>query len=431
MMLSLPVKTVPDENAHIYTAYQMSDKMMHYYENDEGEFLIRKQDQEYLNQPIEYSNSSELMESIYQSSTARSDDEIIKIDSSVCLSHNEVAYIASASGITFGRLLNLNAFWTLLLGRLFNFALYVVLIYFSIKIIPFSKKVPMAVALLPIAIQQGMSYSYDSLVIALSVFIVCGALKIKNNYSRPKTLLLEIAIGLSCLVLFFLKSHSYVFICLIPVVVVFSENTRFQKLFRYAMIFMSFCIILFLFYLIVDSIFKLGPVVQIPDNPIAWQDGAQGYTIQYFINEPFDLLLVFLRTAVIYTPFYIGSSISNYLGWLNINTPWIYCILFIGLCFVASQEDCTSKMNKTEKFYFALTFVITVFSIILALLISWTPVGTGVSLGVQGRYFIPLFIPLLLVFTSTKSRFVKSGNYISISYALSLMTFSYFLITRF
>ena len=44
----------------------------------------------------------------------------------------------------------------------------------------------------------------------------------------------------------------------------------------------------------------------------------------------------------------------------------------------------------------------------------WTPVGNSVVLGLNGKYFIPLMMPLLLLFKTPKTKY----DYNAVKYAL-------------
>lgn len=433
MSLSLPVKSVPDEIAHIYTSYHMADHMLQIEDTDDNSFSIRQQDWVFLSAPIEYENSKELMNEIYKAALAESYESVIEQDAEVCLNGNEVAYVLSAAGIAAGQLLNWNAFWTLNAGRMMNLLQYVLLIYLAIKVMPSLKLVPFTVSLLPMAMQQGMSYSYDSLIIGLSIFTVCGAYGLKRCLSsdRKKSVMYGSLLILSGLVLSSMKSHSYIFVAIVPLIVLLSDNRLFRRILVWILRVMIACVLIFAVYMVVDVLFDIKPLFSVPVNPIAWQDGAQGYTIQYFLNEPFDLLLVYARTVVVYTHFYIRSAISDYLAWLSIRTPLVFVPLFLLFCFAAAREEKTDYINQTEKRYYIVMAMITVASIVMGLLLAWTPVGTGVSLGVQGRYFLPLVVPFFLAFNKGASRFQGCGKYLPAAYALTLMVFSICLITRF
>lgn len=432
LVFSLPVKSAPDELAHIYTSYNLSNQIL---DIDDGEdvFSIREGDQSLLSLPIEFENSLEVMDEYYELSSGTLTDITLTLEKSNCLNGNIPAYVMSALGISVGRICNLNAFWTLTLGRFFNLAQYIVLVYFAITVMPYSKYLPMAVALLPIAMQQGMSYSYDSLVIALSIFVICGSLgyKYNDNLNGRQKLLLGIFVIITSCILFSLKSHSYIFIAISPIIIELSDKSLFKKFWSFIEKMILFGMFLLVIYMVMYMVFHLGPFFAEPNNPIAWKGGVQGYTIQYFFNKPLDFIAVFINTFFRFSPFYLGSSTSYDLGWLNIQTPIIFILLFLIICYLSTEPKCSNYLNATEKRYYAFSVVITIFCILFIFLISYTPKDEKVILGAQGRYFIPLFVPGFLVMSPKTVQFQKIHSYIPVIYSILIMSFSLFLITRF
>lgn len=434
MTLNLPIKAVPDERTHVYTAYAMSDYILNGFNQKNDCFEIREQDEDLLNPNIELGNSLEIMNWYYSQISHASYGGLMKLNISNALSRSRVAYILPGIAIAIGRILNFNAFWTLMSGRIINFLFYIFMIFFAIKLMPFSKLLPLTISLYPMAIQQGMSYSYDCMVLSLSMFIICGTLfyKYGDCNSKKKNLCL-LPIMLSSLLLFNLKSHSYIFISLIPLVFILSEKKWFQKVLKISACFIGLVCTSFLLYAILDKVFCFPNIVIEPSNPIAWAGGVQGYTIQYFMNDPFDFIVVILRTLKHNTYFYFASAISSYLGWLNIGTPFCLAFGFFFLsAFTSYSHKSIRQMNRYEKFYVVFLIIITFLAITLALLIDHTYKGVGVALGVQGRYFLPLIFPMLLMLPNNKSTLNVKNEKVSLT-ILSVLILGeiYFLIIRF
>ena len=154
-------------------------------------------------------------------------------------------------------------------------------------------------------------------------------------------------------------------------------------------------------------------VLSEPSNPIKWSDNQQGYTIQFFINNPLKMIYVFVRTFIINFSYYWRSAVSSHLGWLNIITSSKYVFVFSILLLLDAQKSGDKEMmniDGTIKTYSAYTVLITVFGIVLALFITWTPLWSTVSQGVQGRYFIPIMIFLLLMIRNRKVVFEEKNQ---------------------
>ena len=147
-----------------------------------------------------------------------------------------------------------------------------------------------------------------------------------------------------------------------------------------------------------DVLFGVPDIVRVPDNPIGWKNGEQGYTWQYLINNPVQTVLVALRTIKNQSIMYITTMISNGLGWLNINlSVMVFVVYCLMLLFSVSGND-SIRMKKGMKYWMIVIVLITTLGIFYAHMVNWTVVSCPIVLGVQGRYFIPLLIIICLFF---------------------------------
>ena len=87
----------------------------------------------------------------------------------------------------------------------------------------------------------------------------------------------------------------------------------------------------------------------------------------------------------------------------------IIFIAYINIIFIALAEGTTEKIkvSKTMKIISIIYVILGIAGVFSALYITWTPlivgkVGTDEITGVQGRYFLPLIMPLLLIFSNNK-----------------------------
>ena len=416
MMFMLPLRAVPDENMHIYTAYQMSELMMNHIQSKEEEIPMRKTDREIFIEPVEMNYDIEMAERQYSLSVISADlsySETLSEDS--VLWNHDMAYLVSASAMTLAKALNLNGFYTIMAGRIANLFLYLVLCYFAVKMIPFNKMIPAGIACLPMSLQQGMSYSYDSLIISSSLFVVSATLYLyfKAEESTQKKYLYIGAITLFSIPLVMLKSHAYFLIGLFPLFMYLHKCYDMSKMMRIVTFISVIFIALFVTYAFIEYFMDFPDVLSEPSNPIKWPDNQQGYTIQFFINNPLKMIYVFVRTFIINFSYYWRSAVSSHLGWLNIITSSKYVFVFSILLLLDAQKSGDKEMmniDGTIKTYSAYTVLITVFGIVLALFITWTPLWSTVSQGVQGRYFIPIMIFLLLMIRNRKVVFEEKNQ---------------------
>jgi len=90
-----------------------------------------------------------------------------------------------------------------------------------------------------------------------------------------------------------------------------------------------------------------------------------------------------------------------YLG--AIKVFYIYIIVFmLFLVAIIDNEENIIELNYKDKIIIAISIIIAWGLVVTALYISFTPVGSANIAGVQGRYLIPLLLPILLVFKNNK-----------------------------
>ena len=103
-----------------------------------------------------------------------------------------LGYVASGLGIAIARALHLGTLPTFYMGRIFNAALFILLVYFAIKIIPVGKETLLVISLFPMVLQQCVTYSYDSILIG--AMILFAALIVSILKSEEKITLKQFVI---------------------------------------------------------------------------------------------------------------------------------------------------------------------------------------------------------------------------------------------
>jgi len=127
----------------------------------------------------------------------------------------------------------------------------------------------------------------------------------------------------------------------------------------------------------------------------------------------------------------ITNGSAYFQGWINgygyyyWTPPQIVAIFYLlSLVAVLLIGSTAKQVQKRSRIVFLLVFVAGYIATIASLYISYTPVGAGQVFGVQGRYFIPLALPLFLVLASFPWRtFTHSPNRI-IALLISALAFN-------
>ena len=134
------------------------------------------------------------------------------------------------------------------------------------------------------------------------------------------------------------------------------------------------------------------------------------------IGHPFNYLKTFFHTLNIGRNFYISSTLSLF-GLLDTYMLVVFVYVYAALLILTGISEVSIE-DITMKWYYKVAIVLSVmasfFGAFLAMYIVWTPLVSGVGAatieGVQGRYFLPVLFPLVLIFSNhwiVKKKYTK------------------------
>ena len=403
LMILLPVRVAPDETKHAMTSYKISDWILQVNKPSDDFFCMRQCDVDMFANDwnLEWDPSLQSYEEYYEKILATNENtELVEMDLSMGLDSSYLAYTFSSLGITVGRVLGLNAFMTLMIGRIFNFVMYLLMIYYAIKIIPIGKQLMATIALFPVALQQGMSYSYDSPIIAACLSLIACAMHFYYqglDGVKHKKIFCFMWLLLALFIIY-VKSHAYIFVSLLSAIAILKyfgclNKTVMKWIYRIILV-IVLCIVVIG---ICDKFIGI-PKLMTEDTT------AEIYSFAWVINHPYLTACLYLNTFIQLGSFYYTTMISAALGWLNLMMP--YKVLFVYSCILVfnlmKRDNEKYEMDGVLRFFSCGVFVVTLLCIMLGLLIGWTPVGQGTVGGVQGRYLIPVVFLLLIAFRMNK-----------------------------
>lgn len=386
-IIFLPPGESPDDRAHFRRAYGISDGFVisGYKVNENGDTGS--------NLPVEIKNMktdpekgayARTIKGLFSEDSGEKSEQVYTTTSL----YNFVCYIPQTLAAIVGKVLGMSVIGIAYLMRIFNLICWIVLIYFSIKIIPKYKTAILLISLFPITIQEAASISLDSLTIGLSIFFVAYVLYLmytKETRLSKKELCLLYALAIII---------SYCKIVYVPLVLLFLaipekrfgsiKKKRIHLLFVYLLVFIaSFSWLKFSSGLIVE----FNPGV----NP--------GEQTAGMIAAPIKYLVTIARTIGAHGEMWLPNVVGTSLGAFTFGLSGIVTLTsFAMMVLVFSQRNESLKMRPFDK----LVFIGVPSSILLLILTSvyvqWTAVGATVIEGVQGRYFLPLllFIPVIV-----------------------------------
>ena len=349
------------------------------------------------------------------------DSKKIVTKKDVILMDSKIGFLFSSLGIRIAMLFTNSPMIIFYFGRLANFLFSFFVILYALKIAPKHKRILLSFVMIPVFIQQMISYSYDSMLNSLSILVIAYLLKFFTDKDKIKIKDL-IIYSLSVFVIFRIKL-PYVLIGA-PIIFVDKEkfgNKKFSKL-----------LYLFFIAIIAGAIYiipKLGSSLSVIDTS---GTGERGMSLASLLDIPNTLKIVF-NTIRLNTRFYIETMIGG-LGWLY--STYTSVVLIYGyvlfLMFGVASEEQSVKMSKFKKVCIFLMCLMLIGAIFLAMYLAWTTKESKAIEGVQGRYlFAPVLGIILCLIPKTKKinisneTFYSFFNISSVIYLISMLYLFY------
>ena len=300
-------------------------------------------------------------------------------------------YVPQAIGITIGRIFGANFIILFWLGRLMNLLFYAALLYFAVKTTPKFGVLLSLVGLMPMALHQAASYSYDAFINGMALLLIALMMRATERKGR-----MEVKEYLQILAVGMLMSPAKAVYTPMLALLLFIPKERFgsgkRKMLMICYIWAA--------SLAAVAVFQLGGIrnaMTSGGGDTNWEGNAN-YTLGYLVSHPGETAQLFvgsLRANLTEWPY---QAIGNRLSGLSMEvTGWKITVYAVLLC-LASQ---TAKGNETqvtgrERAAYLLVSAAVVFLVMLTMLLNWTSQNDTMIQGIQGRYFIPI-VPLLLM----------------------------------
>ncbi len=401
-MISIPIGRVPDEFNHFLRAYEITEGNV-ISQQDEKTKLAGNDLPSNISS-VDNDNFSELKKNFSVKSNNKK-DFISFTNTSL---YSPISYFPQCLGIFIGKIFNLSFVLQAYLGRIFNFIFFLVIMFFSIKFMPFKKNLLMFICFLPITLQEAVSLSPDAITIASASALISFVMYMK--YIKTKTMN-KIDYILLCILPIFLAMSKIVYLplCLLLFLI---PKERFGSLKKKNIIIGLLAIIVILMNLIWTN--------QVSSFLAANLHGSDSSKqIEFIINNPIRYGMIVFRSFDINGDFYIFNMMGRYLSFFDVNVFSIYIyisiILMIFLIFITEKKE--KKIQKIDKYLMAFCFGATIILIFTSIYIQWSSYMLSFVDGVQGRYFIPIIIIVGLIF----SNFIKIKNNENISFNLILL----------
>lgn len=318
----------------------------------------------------------------------------IKHDYIWTASYSPVAYTGPVAGAVLARGLHLNIGQTIMLARLGGLLLYSTIVFLALKFLSNLriKWLFFVVALLPISLFQASMVTADSIAIALSLLYMATLLTLMTNKEAKKSTQTRlIALLIVAGALLPLVKINYIFLSL-SLLLVPSKNIGPKSK---ALVIKTLGVLLATVAgLAWTLIQKTGnaPVSQRPDGlPVNPSE-----QMSYVINHPLHFIIATVKSVIINIDMYMQGG-TSLVGWNFITGPFMLVFILTALIFFAllyAQPELLIIKRRLP--WIMILAALGSVSIFGALYVAFSPVGYAIVDGIQGRYFLPFFIPLVL-----------------------------------
>ncbi len=412
----LPPNSAPDTVIHGTTAYHYSNVLMGIRESgDAGKMTMRSQDVSMSSLYEKEVNLEEYLKIDYFGRHQVRDTQLVEANSrggtGIFL-----PYIPSMLGITLARLLKLDTVALMRLGEAFNLAVYIGLLYWAIRRMPFGKKSMLILGICPMAMHLAASFSYDPMLLGTSYCFIAYVLHLAYGETKKVTWK-ELAVAAVLLLLLVPQKGIYVLLGLLvlliprerlPLVKGGTDRRHWKKGYFGAALGAVAVLAVLLAVFNLDAIQALSQVTLVYGDEV-----VEAYSLLQVLQHPFHTLGVYCNTLVQNFAFLVESVFGGWLGWtdIEVNPLFVWGFLISFLMAALSAGNGKEQIRRRDKYVMGVTCILIGILAGATMLLGCTPSFSTQIIGLQGRYFLP-FMPLVacILGKNQSVRIKSSGN---------------------
>ncbi|WP_431802284.1 DUF2142 domain-containing protein [Microbacterium sp. bgisy203] len=402
-----------DEQSHVARAYQVSEGTLAPYVRADGRTLGAQVPQSIVDLQMDgHRASNDVDRGAPQWSRADFEnagdiarlasaplrpESTVDFDISNAAASSAVAYAPAAVGMAVGRAAGLDTGGVLLAARISNALFSMALTWIAVRILRGFRAawLSFVVVLFPSAIVQASYVTADTYTNAVAILVVSAAVRLCLDRD-PSARALLVA-GVAGLGLAFAKPSYAVFLALVLVIPgprllperwrsrSMRDDVRRARAIRWG-------------YLAIAAV--LTAVILVATSSAASAISAMygrgavpAEQLKWVLAHPLDAAMVVGRSFVRYGDDWVRNLFGS-IGYNGINLPEIAAVVLVAVIVVAALN--AEPLRRGRGVWFAIVGAGGVLVSMLALYLSFTPVGGAAVEGVQGRYFAPMVLPVLV-----------------------------------
>ena len=272
-------------------------------------------------------------------------------------------------------------------GQLLILIFFGVVTAYGIYKIPYAKRTMAVIGLLPMVVQQATSFSYDMEINGAAFLLACLSFSFLEERPKKKDVVFYV---LALWILYCAKAHIYAILVLVTIAL-FAKRTWLEKSKLKVLIPIGGI-------LLAGGICACGEFLDTIQNvPFIARLQEEGYSPYYYLTHPGYTIPLFFRTLLHRGTNYIFQMMGGSFGWFQIYvwTP-IVVLLFLLVLVSAIRREEEPSFSLKKRILILIPCVAIGLLIFAAMLIYETGQKASVIEGVQGRYFLPVLLPVLV-----------------------------------
>jgi uncharacterized membrane protein len=342
---------------------------------------------------------------------------------------SRLGYLHMAIVVAAGKFIGLPFYVVYLLGKIANLMMYCILMFFAIKSIPIAKNLLAALALMPTPMVLATAYSYD---VALIGFLSLGTAMLIREFYYPEKKISRIM--LVCIPVLFLYGSCpkaiYIPLMLSAVFLPMKKFKNKKQYWIWKTVVIVACLLLMLTFLIPTAGNTMASDVRGGDTDV-------GQQLQMVLAHPWAYIqILFKNISKTFNSYVMGIESISTMAYEGVFEFYmLVTALILGVACTEPRKTMNGMTKKSMNIFkiSTLPLVAGVMALIwTALYLAFTEVGEVVIQGVQGRYYIPLLLPLLMIFYTDKIYTKwKQENYSFVMFSMVLVIWHLILYSKF
>lgn len=303
------------------------------------------------------------------------------------VSNHPLVYLPQTAGIRLGCLLSDRLLIPFYLGRFFNLIAWAFCVLAAVRIFPSAKYLFLCIALMPMSLFQASSLSADAMVNASILFFFALILRIsfRPDPVDGKVFWWVLVAAVPVLI----GKSGYFPLVLLILLIPARQFGSIRRQIYFTLSWMA-CFGLVL-------VFRIR---QLLDIEILRQGVSRNEQVRFILADPARYAGILAHTCRVQAEILCRSFIGV-LGWMDVHPDnamviaYFLFILFVSLTgWIADRKP--SVLQKTIALLLCFGNLILLMTFLYT---NWTPVGSNILIGFQGRYMIPLAPVFFLIFT--------------------------------